>query len=101
MKKKMSIVIGICCVLAGCSSNGVEGKYYYQSYSGGLDSDTYFDLRKDGTCTMKASGEEKECTWSDGVLTIGDQSASYKISKKVMTVNFPGTDGESMSFEKK
>jgi len=70
-------------MLVGCSSDGVSGKYYYQSYSGGLNEDTYFDLK------------------DDGVISIGDQSASYKIVKNVMTVSFPGTDGESMSFEKK
>lgn len=100
MKKQTSILLTMAFLLAGCSS-GVEGKYYYQSYSGGVNEDTYFDLKKDGTCTMKASGEEKACTWGDGIITIGDQSASYKISKNVMTVSFPGTDGETMSFEKK
>ena len=100
MKKQLGSIVTIAFLLTGCS-NGVEGKYYYQSYSGGVKEDTYFDLKKDGTCTMKTSDEEKTCTWGDGVITVGDQSVSYKISKNVMTVSFPGTDGETMSFEKK
>lgn len=100
--KKLSVSILLASLmLVGCSNDGVSGKYYYQSYSGGLNEDTYFDLKDDGTCTMVADGEKKACTYGDGVISIGDQSASYKIVKNVMTVSFPGTDGESMSFEKK
>ena len=50
---------------------------------------------------MVSDEEEKACTYGDGIITIDDQSVSYKITKKVMKVTFPGTDGESMSFEKK
>lgn len=50
---------------------------------------------------MVSDDEEKACTYGDGIITIGEQSVSYKITKKVMKVTFPGTDGESMSFEKK
>jgi hypothetical protein len=99
MKKHLSLIC-ITILLVGCSSNGIKGKYYYQSYSGGLDDDTYFELKDDGVCSMVASGEEQECTYGNGIITVGDQSVSYKISKNVMTVSFPGTDGQTMTFEK-
>lgn len=101
MKKQLTYSVILTILLTGCSSNGIAGKYYYQSYSGGLDEDTYFELKDDGKCTMVSDDEEKACTYGDGIITIGEQSVSYKITKKVMKVTFPGTDGESMSFEKK
>lgn len=100
MKKSICFVASLF-MMSGCASNGVVGKYYYQGYSDTLDTDTYFDLKADGTCTMKASGEEQACTYGDGIITIDDQSVSYKISKNILTVSFPGSGGESMSFEKK
>ena len=55
--KKLSVSILLASLmLVGCSNDGVSGKYYYQSYSGGLNEDTYFDLKDDGTCTMVADG---------------------------------------------
>ncbi len=99
MKKQLSFLFMTSILLTGCSSSGITGKYYYQSYSGGVDKDTYFELKDDGTCSMVASGEEQACTYGNGIITIDDQSVSYKISKNVMTVTFPG-DETTMTFEK-
>lgn len=99
--KKGLYVAAVCSIaLLGCS-NTIAGKYYYQSYSGNLNTDTYFELKEDGTCVMKASGEESACTYGEGIITIGDESITYKITKNVLTVSFPGSGGEEMSFEKK
>lgn len=90
-----------CLLLAGCSSDGVAGTYYYKTSGGNFVDNTYFELHDDGTCTMVTSDGEQACTYGDGVLTIEDESASYVIKKNVMTLTLPGTDGTTMSFEKK
>ncbi len=77
MKKLSVSILLTSLMLVGCSNDGVSGKYYYQSYSGGLNEDTYFDLKDDGTCTMVADGEEKACTY--GVLSRSDSPEHYFI----------------------
>lgn len=99
--KKTGLLIITCVLLAGCSSNGVAGTYYYKTEAGNFVDDTYFELNEDGTCSMVTTDGEQACTYGNGLLTVNGESASYTIKKNVMTLTLPGSGGSSMTFEKK
>lgn len=57
------------------------------------DLDMYVELRKDGTATMKANGEEVEMGWADGEIwpvEEPEEKATFTIEEGVLTMDIEG-----------
>lgn len=64
------------------------------------DLDMFVELRKDGTATMKANGEETEMKWADGQIwpvEEPDDKVTFTIEEGVLTIDI---EGVKMTFTK-